>query len=424
MSEREVEHEEVPREVQAGIDARRGGGAPLDPGVRERIAPGLGDPLTDVRIHTDTGAGTLARAIDANAFATGSDVFFAPGRYRPGTADGDRLLAHELAHVVQQRGAPTSGVARMTEPGDAHEREADALAASALARQPAAPARAPGEALVARDFIDDIKSWWGGEEATKAKKPKEVPVTKQDFDQVLGLVTMPIVNAQALLVGEADVAKARAAHDKVVPALDSLMTIANTKQEPKNRDNLFAGAKALQLAVTTLEVMAQPDRAQEIWKEHFEAAMTRVDQVLALPIREESPQGQGQAQPAANPDETLTQRDHDLINVGLKAQLQTLITTTSGEPYKDWDPKAVAADTTVPAAASAFTNRKLITVKVRVTAGLQAIKTFAMSLNEQQAEALSTLAAAQVAIAQSLKSYIDSDPNDPSSPSYVPPEEQ
>jgi hypothetical protein len=156
--------------------------------------------------------------------------------------------------------------------------------------------------------------------------------------------------------------------------------------------------------------------------------MTRVDQVLALPIREESPQGQGQgqgqAQPAANPDESLTQRDHDLIRLGLKAQLQTLITTTAGEPYKDWDPKTVAGDTSVPAAASAFTNRKLITVKVRVTAGLQAIKTFAMSLNEQQLEALATLNEAQGAVTQSLKSYMDSDPNDPNSPSHVPPEEQ
>jgi hypothetical protein len=429
MSEREVEPQEqeaaVPRAVQEGIDARRGGGAALDAGVRERVAPGLGDPLTDVRVHTDTGSGTLARAIGANAFATGSDVFFAPGRYSPGTAAGDRLLAHELAHVVQQRGAPTAGVARLTQPGDATEREADALAASALAHQPAAaaPARAGGEALVARDFIDDIKDWWGGEEATKVKKPEEVPVTKQDFDQILNLVVVPIANAQAILVGEADVAKAKAANDKVIPALNSLMTIANTKKEPKNRDNLFTGAKALQMAETTLQVMAEPDKAQEIWKEHFEAAMKRVDEVLALPIRDESAQPDP-AQPAPDPDATLTQRDHDLINVGLKAQLQTLITTTAGEPYKDWDPKTVAADSSVVAAASAFSNRKLITVKVRVMAGLQAIKTFAMSLNEQQAEALSTLAQAQGAVAQSLESYMASDPDDPSSPSHVPPEEK
>jgi hypothetical protein len=277
---------------------------------------------------------------------------------------------------------------------------------------------------VARDFIDDVKAWWGGEEQAKKVERKEVPVTKQDFDQVLSLVSIPIVNAQAMLAGEADVAKAKAALGKILPAIDSLMIIANTKQEPKNRDNFFTAAKTLQMAQATLDVMAEPDKAHEIWKDHFRIAMERVDEVLALPIRDESGQGQGQGQPAGNPDDTLTQRDHDLIQAGLKAQLQALITTTSGKPYEDWDPKAVAADTAVASAASAFSNRKLILVRVRIATGMQAIKAFAMSLDEQVAEARAKLAQAQTEIAQSLKSYMESDPHDPNSPSYVPPEEQ
>ena len=67
--------------------------------------------------------------MSARAFATGNDVYFAKGEYNPGSADGDRLIAHELAHVVQQRGAPTSGPLTVSNPGDAMENEADAVAA-------------------------------------------------------------------------------------------------------------------------------------------------------------------------------------------------------------------------------------------------------------------------------------------------------
>jgi hypothetical protein len=66
--------------------------------------------------------------VSARAFTTGTDVYFASGEYRPGTSDGDSLLAHELTHVTQQRGAPASGPLTVSEPGDAMETEADAVA--------------------------------------------------------------------------------------------------------------------------------------------------------------------------------------------------------------------------------------------------------------------------------------------------------
>lgn len=115
-------------QVDAAIAARRGAGTALDPGVRDRVGQALGDPLDDVRVHADAQADALARSVAARAFTTGSDVFFARGEYRPGTSAGDALLAHELTHVVQQRGAPQSGPLTVSEPGDAMEREADAAA--------------------------------------------------------------------------------------------------------------------------------------------------------------------------------------------------------------------------------------------------------------------------------------------------------
>jgi outer membrane protein OmpA-like peptidoglycan-associated protein len=60
----------------------------------------------DVRIHSGSRAGRIATSMGANAVTVGKDIFFAPGRYAPGTQGGDRLLAHELAHVAQQGGEP------------------------------------------------------------------------------------------------------------------------------------------------------------------------------------------------------------------------------------------------------------------------------------------------------------------------------
>ena len=76
-----------------------------------------------------TTANALTRSVSARAFTTGADVYFAGGEYRPGSSEGDRLLAHELTHVVQQRGAPASGPLQVSQPGDALEVEADAVAA-------------------------------------------------------------------------------------------------------------------------------------------------------------------------------------------------------------------------------------------------------------------------------------------------------
>jgi Domain of unknown function (DUF4157) len=120
---------EVHPDVQGKINSTRGSGTGLEPGVRGRFESDLGD-LSDVTVHTDDTADQLNRSVSAKAFATGTDVYFAKGQYNPGSADGDHLIAHELAHVVQQRGAPNSGPLTVSQPGDALENEADAVADS------------------------------------------------------------------------------------------------------------------------------------------------------------------------------------------------------------------------------------------------------------------------------------------------------
>jgi hypothetical protein len=117
----------VHSDVQSTIDSTRGTGTSLDSGVAERLSGSLGD-LSDVRVHTDDTADKLNRSVSARAFATGTDVYFASGEYSPGSAAGDKLIAHELAHVVQQRGASASGPLNVSQPGDSMEREADSVA--------------------------------------------------------------------------------------------------------------------------------------------------------------------------------------------------------------------------------------------------------------------------------------------------------
>ena len=85
---------------------RSGGkGAPLQGGMRVAMERALGKDLSGVRIHTDPGAIEMAEELGAQAFTHGQDIYFNDGKYRPETSQGKHLLAHELAHVLQQRGS-------------------------------------------------------------------------------------------------------------------------------------------------------------------------------------------------------------------------------------------------------------------------------------------------------------------------------
>ncbi len=133
-------------EIGAAIDARRGGGAPLAEPVRAEMEGHLGIDLSAVRVHTDNAAASLNRAVQAEAFTTGTDVFFAPGRFDPSSSAGRGLLAHELTHVVQQSVGDGGPDGTVSDPADAAEREAAAVGAR-VARH---PATSPEDARVAR----------------------------------------------------------------------------------------------------------------------------------------------------------------------------------------------------------------------------------------------------------------------------------
>jgi hypothetical protein len=80
-----------------------GGGEPLSESTRAYFEPRFGYDFSDVRVHSDARAAESARAVGARAFTVGRNIVFNDGLYAPGTEGGRSLLAHELAHTVQQR---------------------------------------------------------------------------------------------------------------------------------------------------------------------------------------------------------------------------------------------------------------------------------------------------------------------------------
>jgi hypothetical protein len=117
-------------------EALRSSGQPLDGTTRRFMESRFDFDFGDVRVHADAQAARSAGAVGASAYAVGRDVVFGAGQYAPNTQKGRGILAHELAHVVQQN--PTSGNVFQggltIGPSDgAAEREAQGVSASIVA---------------------------------------------------------------------------------------------------------------------------------------------------------------------------------------------------------------------------------------------------------------------------------------------------
>jgi hypothetical protein len=99
---------EVESSVEQQIHSARGGGQPLEKGVRRQMERGFGASFKGVRVHTNQQADTLNRSLNARAFTVGNDLFFRSGEYKPGSSNGKQLLAHELTHTIQQSGGESA----------------------------------------------------------------------------------------------------------------------------------------------------------------------------------------------------------------------------------------------------------------------------------------------------------------------------
>lgn len=94
------------------IQSSRGHGQAMDAATNSFMSSRFGTDFSSVRIHSDNSAAQMSQEINAQAFTVGRDIYFNQGKYSPGTEGGKRLLAHELVHVVQQKGIDSPGVIR------------------------------------------------------------------------------------------------------------------------------------------------------------------------------------------------------------------------------------------------------------------------------------------------------------------------
>jgi hypothetical protein len=106
----------APTHDAGAVRSQLGAGHSLDSRVQSQMSAAFGHDFSGVRVHTDSRATALSSDLNARAFTIGSEVAFASGEYQPGTPVGDALIAHELAHVVQQSAATQSSP--MSKPAD------------------------------------------------------------------------------------------------------------------------------------------------------------------------------------------------------------------------------------------------------------------------------------------------------------------
>ena len=114
------------------IQSQLGSGKPLDSGVRSHMESAFGHDFSRVRVHTDAAAAGVANNLNARAFTLGKDIAFGAGEYAPGSLIGDALIAHELAHVIQQGGATTPPMHKGGSEHNALEEDADRSAVGAI----------------------------------------------------------------------------------------------------------------------------------------------------------------------------------------------------------------------------------------------------------------------------------------------------
>lgn len=246
----------VPDTVERELRSRRGRGAPLPSEIAGPLGAHFGTDLSDVRVHADERAGVLARSVEATAFTHGNDIYFAPGAYEPGGANGQRVLAHELSHVAAQRSGADRGsgggltVGRADDPAEAAaDRSAD-RALAALRRTPAGPGSAPAGSAAQRhdpdrDVVpagaDELRRKWPWQSKSKGTAPStdsagpstDAPVAASEYPKTATIGSEQVQVNSAAEEQEAD----RIVTDlKKTYGLDlsSATTITGIKKQYKN----------------------------------------------------------------------------------------------------------------------------------------------------------------------------------------------
>ncbi|MEO8576152.1 MAG: DUF4157 domain-containing protein [Gemmatimonadales bacterium] len=123
-------------------DVLREPGQSLDLATRSLMEQRFGRDFSSVRVHAGAKAARSADSIDAHAYTAGTDIAFGEGRFEPHTLSGRKLIAHELTHVVQQLGAPSTGSLDIAPAASSLERQASAVAEDLTSARTTSGARA------------------------------------------------------------------------------------------------------------------------------------------------------------------------------------------------------------------------------------------------------------------------------------------
>ncbi|MBX3162677.1 MAG: DUF4157 domain-containing protein [Deltaproteobacteria bacterium] len=251
--------------VQAGAEhavarASSSSGHALPDDVRGKFESSLGADLSSVRVHTGAESVASANAVGAKAYTIGSDIHFGAGHYDPTTNAGQHLLAHEVAHTVQQAGGAIGAQYKLevSSAGDAFEAEADRAAdamtrgqafsvggaGAALSRSPARIARAPitlpeqridGEAP---NVITLPEQQIGGGEAEPQQTGggNAITLPEQQIDGAApNAITLPEQQIDGAAPNVITLPEQQIEGDPVLPA--------NTDQMAKNADGAEAAAR-------------------------------------------------------------------------------------------------------------------------------------------------------------------------------------
>lgn len=274
---------EVDAGTQAQIEARKGGGEPLPEALRAQLEAPFDHAFGGVRIHRDPEANRLATQLQARAFTVGSDIFFASGTYAPDSDNGRELLAHELAHVVQQGGATTRSIARSHQ-GDG---------ASTIARADTPPAgAAPSPLRVASGPFADATIATTGARTLSLPRIK-LPALKRRNTQLFNPLPLHVRQGARPNTRQTDLWRGDV-NSSVQPLMDTLLTSARTEGAVDGT----AGAETFLLVLqhqrdfllfgTREELL--PRFEIPIWDRHNRATTFQVDHVKEMQLNgEDSP---------------------------------------------------------------------------------------------------------------------------------------
>lgn len=313
----------VPVRAISGSDAvrqRLGSGVPLPDAVRAEQEGRFGVSFAHVRVHHDSAAHRLADQHLARALTVGSDIVFNRGRFRPGTPEGRQLLAHELAHVVQQGHGPGAGAG-----GSAHEQAAD-RASMGTGPVSAGPCASVGvqcaplsEQEIAQLTLPEV-------EARIADNDREVQplVISEDYERQLGVEHVRLLRRYAQLTGPAGRRSATDSSDRVLVRI-----VAELAEVEPLADRLIAADPADQALSMVRAVGARLRQDQEVitaFAERNRAAQPAANRIRGLVARFDPVVARAEQWHAAHP----AGRSLGMIN-------DEALNRLAGQGVRDWE---------------------------------------------------------------------------------------